>query len=59
MGEFRRLCAVRMVRDLEDNPDVEIVPQSLGRLSRLHIRSVEGTATSGTARGGGLVTGGQ
>ncbi|MCY3920119.1 MAG: PIN domain-containing protein [Chloroflexi bacterium] len=28
MGEFRRLFAARMVRDLEDNPDVEIVPQT-------------------------------
>jgi len=28
MGEFRRLFAVRMVQDLEDNPDVEIVPQT-------------------------------
>ncbi|MCY3881243.1 MAG: PIN domain-containing protein [Chloroflexi bacterium] len=28
MGEFRRLFAVRMVRELEENPDVEIVPQT-------------------------------
>ena len=28
MGEFRRQLAVRMIRDLENDPSVEIVPQS-------------------------------
>lgn len=27
-GEFRRLYAVQMVRDLERNPDIEIIPQT-------------------------------
>ena len=28
MGDFRRRLAAQMVRDLEDNPDVDIVPQT-------------------------------